>query len=714
MQAFFNKLKRFNSVKVFCVVTIITFTLALLAVFHAFNKNSHIQISENIDGIILSIIFAFILVFFYFYYYKILKSYTSVKSQMIDFENALNNINSTKDLIDKYGDLKEKISKIPHICDIWNEFCKTLIIEKNSAEEIVSIKNTAQVEVYINKESIIYQQTDINALETVPGVLTGFGLAGTFIAITFSLMNFDADPKKMQESIEHLISGLSVKFYSSLAGILTAIIYTIIKNILFSGLENKLIKIQNKLNKILPKQTIENYLASIDKRSIEFEKYFVEQIKYSKYNAQTLIKIFQKLEVLHNNTDNKLNEIYKEIEDQTGSLKSFLIDMDFSDAIKNAISDSITEAKPDIIDAINISLEKLDEVKNETFDKLEIMQNQLISTLEELRSNLSNSITNSLNNSLNKLNEVIADLKNIKQESSASLVENLVNEMKNIFSNLQDNFTEAIVGNSDDTIGNLQKSLQESSTYLSSLKDTFESFMVNMQNQITSSNHQQNEAVKNTINETISKVSEVNTSIQTGITMQNTQMSEMLNVLTQYTAELHSYETGIRSNYKELTENIQKALVLQENIINKNSNFVSQLTGASEKINNSAVSLSNASSQVSNVISISKDTANNLTNSLYTANQINTDINNTIKSNITLLKENYNSMLVMKNTIEGLSANLAQNMNEFADKSVDFQKNMFSEFAKGASSALGTLKSAIETQTELVEELSDNLDRIGK
>ena len=119
-------------------------------------------------------------------------------------------------------------------------------------------------------------------------------------------------------------------------------------------------------------------------------------------------------------------------------------------------------------------------------------------------------------------------------------------------------------------------------------------------------------------------------------------------------------------------------------------------------------------SNFTDIVQMVKDTANNLTNSLYTANQINTDINNTIKSNITLLKENYNSMLVMKNTIEGLSANLAQNMNDFADKSVDFQKNMFNEFAKGASSALGTLKSAIETQTELVEELSDNLDRIGK
>ena len=705
--SFLEKLKQFNSVKVFCVVTISTFTLSLLAIFHAFNKSQNIQISENIDGIILSIIFAIILVFFYFYYYKILKSYTSVKSQMIDFENALNNINSTKDLIDKYDDLKKKINKIPHICDIWNEFCETLLIEKNSAKEIVSIKNTAQVEVYINKESIIYQQTDMNALETVPGILTGLGLAGTFIAITFALMNFEANPEKIQTSIEHLISGLSVKFYSSLAGIITAIIYTIIKNTLFSGLESKLIKIQNKLNKILPKQTIENYLANIDKR-------IYLQTQLNKRNLELFDNLLKKLDTIQIVTDNKLNDIYKEIEDQTGSLKSFLTDMDFSDAIKNAISESISNAKPDLIDAISISLDKLDEVKNETFGKLEIMQNQLISTLEELRSNLSNSITNSLNNSLNKLNEVIADLKNIKQESSASLVENLVNELKNIFSNMQDNFTEAIVGNSDDTIGNLQKSLQESSTYLSSLKDTFESFMVNMQNQITSSNHQQNEAVKNTINETISKVSEVNTSIQTGITMQNTQMSEMLNVLTKYTTELHSYETGIRSNYKELTENIQKALVLQENIINKNSNFVSQLTGASEKINNSAVSLSNASSQVSNVISISKDTANNLTNSLYTANQINTDINNTIKSNITLLKENYNSMLVMKNTIEGLSANLAQNMNNFADKSVDFQKNMFSEFAKGASSALGTLKSAIETQTELVEELSDNLDRIGK
>ena len=702
--SFLEKLKQFNSVKVFCTIVILTFIGALTAVVHSFYKNNNPNESIlNIDWVILLIIFVLILGFFYYYYKKFLDSYTTIKIQMNAFNNALNNVNSIRDFIENYESIKNNISKIPHICYIWNEFCETLIIERNKSEQIISIKNTAQVEVYINKESIISQQTDMIALETIPGVLTGLGLAGTFIAITFALMDF----KINNNSIAHMISGLSVKFYSSLAGIITAIIYTIMKNVLCSELEKELIKIQNKLNKILPKQTVENYLANIDKR-------IYLQTQLNKRNLELFDDLLKKLDTIQIGTDNKLNDIYKEIEDQTGSLKSFLTDMDFSDAIKNAISESISNAKPDLIDAISISLDKLDEVKNETFDKLEIMQNQLISTLEELRSNLSNSITNSLNNSLNKLNEVIADLKNIKQESSASLVENLVNELKNIFSNMQDNFTEAIVGNSDDTIGNLQKSLQESSTYLSSLKDTFESFMVNMQNQITSSNHQQNEAVKNTINETISKVSEVNTSIQTGITMQNTQMSEMLNVLTKYTTELHSYETGIRSNYKELTENIQKALVLQENIINKNSNFVSQLTGASEKINNSAVSLSNASSQVSNVISISKDTANNLINSLYTANQINTDINNTIKSNITLLKENYNSMLVMKNTIEGLSANLAQNMNDFADKSVDFQKNMFSEFAKGASSALGTLKSAIETQTELVEELSYNLDRIGK
>lgn len=704
MKNFLNKFGQFKSVKIFCVVTVTTFLGALLAIFHAFNKNSQIQISENIDGIILSVIFLFILGFFYFYYAKLLDSYTTIKGQMADFEKLLDSINSIKDLIENYEQIKKKINNIPHICDIWNEFCETLIVEKNASGQISSIKNTAQVEIYINKETIIYQQTDWNSMEALPGVLTGFGLAGTFIAITFALMNFNTDPKKMQESIEHLISGLSVKFYSSLAGIITAILYTIIKNIFFAGLEGKLIKIQNKLNKILPKQTIEHYLANIEKRI------YIQ----TKHNEAFNEDLFKKLETIQCNIDNQLNEIYKEIEDQTGSLKSFLTDMDFSDTIKNAIFDSISKAKPDLIDAINISLEKLDEVKNEAFNKLEIMQNQLITTLDSLKSNISNSITNSLNASLNKLNEVVEDLKNVKQESSATLVENLIHELKDIFSHMQNNFTEAIVGNSDDTIVNLQKSLQESSTYLSSLKDIFENFMINIQSQITSSNQQQNEAVKNTINETISKVSEVSTNIQTGITTQNTQMAEMLNLLTQYTAELHSYETGIRNNYKELTENIHNALMLQENIINKNTGFINLLTGASEKISNSVNSLSNASSEVSNVITLSKNTADNLTNSLYTTNQINNDINNTIKSNLILLKENYNSMLLMKDTIERLSANLALNMNEFADKSVEFQKNMFDNFAKGASDALGNLKSAIDTQTELVEELCDNLDRIGK
>ena len=52
MKNFLNKLKQFKSVKIFCVVTVTTFSCALLAILHAFNKNSQIQISENIDGIV--------------------------------------------------------------------------------------------------------------------------------------------------------------------------------------------------------------------------------------------------------------------------------------------------------------------------------------------------------------------------------------------------------------------------------------------------------------------------------------------------------------------------------------------------------------------------------------------------------------------------------------------------------------------------------------
>lgn len=609
-----------------------------------------------IDFMILAIIATFIMLIFYCYYYKLVTSYIRITNGLNQFDAQLKQINNIEEFKNNYSIIGKNINKIPHIKDIWWEFCETFIIEREKRVKnansfditdnpIKDLKNTAQSEIYINKDSIINQQAEIKMFEATPGVLTGLGLAGTFIAITIALSHFN--PKDLENSINALLSGLSIKFISSLAGIVASIWFLFARDILFTKLGHQLTSIQTKLNRIFPRQTVESYLARIA---------LLNEGIY-KYQKDILTNQCKEKE--------KLDEIYKEIEDQTCSLKEFLTDLDFSDTIKNAISEGLNSSKPDLIDAID---------------------------------NLKESLNDSLNNSLQQLNIVLGDLKNIKQESSASLVETLITELKFSMENIQNSFTNAIIGDSNNTVGNLQKSLEESSQYISSLKDTFEDFMTNIQTQIYNSNSQHNEIVKTTVNETVAKVSEINQNLQAGIANQNTQLTELINALSSHTAELYSYELGIRNNYKDLTDNIQKALTQQENMINKNTSIINQIVGASEKLNSSSNSLYGASTTVANSIALSKAATENLSSSLQEA----TEINN---SNHRTLKESLSRM-------ENLEKTLVHNMDTFANKSIEWQNNLLDASSTKYATIAGQLSTTINLQKELIDELNETLEEV--
>ena len=57
----------------------------------------------------------------------------------------------------------------------------------------------------------------------MPGLLTSLGILGTFAGIVVGLLAFD--PKHIDASIEHLLTGLKTAFMTSLAGISAAILY---------------------------------------------------------------------------------------------------------------------------------------------------------------------------------------------------------------------------------------------------------------------------------------------------------------------------------------------------------------------------------------------------------------------------------------------------------------------------------------------------------
>ena len=254
-----------KSLGFYYVLTSILPIIAIVALLFLFLTGNRNITDFFIIGIVLSVI---LLIFIYFYR-VLIKSYIKIKSQLEKFEQYIQNVNTIDDFKNAYSDLGKKIRLIDeYIADIWWEFCETLIIkrednsipDKNSFDiennPIRTIKNTAQTESYINSEMIVDKQIEgRDVLEVIPGILTGIGLVGTFTAIAVALFGFNLE--QIDLSIQNLLGGLSIKFISSLAGILTSILLIYIKNLFFSKLDNKIFDIQRKLNAIFPRRTYE-------------------------------------------------------------------------------------------------------------------------------------------------------------------------------------------------------------------------------------------------------------------------------------------------------------------------------------------------------------------------------------------------------------------------------------------------------------------------
>lgn len=113
----------------------------------------------------------------------------------------------------------EKIVKYSAICE--DEFLKRYLNEfdndrKNSGNVAPDIAD------YINEHTIAdFTHKEIS--DQIANVMTGLGILGTFIGLTFGLQGFNQE--QLMESTQHLIEGLKTAFVTSIFGMIASILY---------------------------------------------------------------------------------------------------------------------------------------------------------------------------------------------------------------------------------------------------------------------------------------------------------------------------------------------------------------------------------------------------------------------------------------------------------------------------------------------------------
>lgn len=151
-----------------------------------------------------------------------------------------------------------------HLLPAWKSF-----YVKYMSYQQKGILYTPDVYDFFFEEPLVHKFGKRKFAEVVAGIFLSMGIVGTFVGIAFgvSQVHVNGDSSTMQDGISSLLTGMKVKFASSIAGVLLSLIWQLIdKGIFYPRLTNAFGSIRQQLDESFPTQDQSTLLFSMDQR----------------------------------------------------------------------------------------------------------------------------------------------------------------------------------------------------------------------------------------------------------------------------------------------------------------------------------------------------------------------------------------------------------------------------------------------------------------
>lgn len=237
--------------------------------------------------------------------------------------------------------------------------------------------------------------------ETVPGMMTGLGLLGTFLGLIIGLKDFNTDYEVIQESISNLLGAIKTAFITSIYGVSFSLFF----NTVF---KNEYSKLRKEYDKKFEHEDEESF------RNIEFIKNCIDNIntvqlsQFGYYDG-----ISQMINCMNNNLFVIMNSITNDITKQFNSSIESLTNQ-VNDFIKNLAQNQEDQLKLLVDSYVNKMNEVLGNQFNELRESLSCINNEgkdISENMKVLSDNLAKTSETviSTNNNYSALNDKFVD-----------------------------------------------------------------------------------------------------------------------------------------------------------------------------------------------------------------------------------------------------------------------------------------------------------------
>ena len=508
----------------------------------------------------------------------------------------------------KYEDINEIFSsqKYNVFNHLWKEFTEQLIKSKPTEKEL-SVQNSIRPEKFFVLEYLL-KKKDINSklLESMPGILVGLGVLGTFIGLSVSLLfafpYLIEEDANIENAIKILISGSSVAFFTSVVGLFCSLLFNLESDKEISLLQSSLNKFNFRLEECLKFVTEEHLLVK------HLEELQQQNRHLDSMDESIACKIGDIFEQMEKSITESLS---KENQDILGKFLSDLVNQmnqgmgDFSNKQRENLDKTLNtlhESIPHLISSLKNSLKENEQETKKTIDNLhnisqdnqKQINQSLVETIQVIKSefnsiaqNMKEGMNDAISNSSGELKEVISNLggmneKLLKQNNSVQEVyQNQLKENEKETKKTIDNLHNI----SQDNQKQINQSLIET---IQAIKSEFSSIVQNMKagmnDTISSSLGELKEIISNLggMNEKLLQQSHSN---QVAYQDQLNETAMKFHSFTEkLEKELYEINNVTTKNIKEALHDFHQAVKQQEQIVENNSSTLDSLKDLTESL----------------------------------------------------------------------------------------------------------------------------------
>ena len=427
-------------------------------------------------------------------------------------------------------------------------------------------------------ESELLESCNYNVCTQVAGILTALGILGTFLGLVLGLRSFDfSNADQMTSSVEALVGGLNVAFYTSIYGVTLSILYNIIFRRITTGLTQELNHFYDAFNSALEPVSQKAMVERMDSRQAE-NNALMQDIKallderlgerLGHQMAETLTPVFDRI---IQSLDSMMLDFHKE---QANSLEKMV----------DAFVDRMGGALNSHVKALGESVDELSQAQKTMSVELQRLIKQIVKTSKD-----TSQINEHAGIILEQLSGYIPLLTQTSQDS-AKVIENMVKWSEDIqkMTDTQHLAMEKMTVEQNDLLkvmaeheGNLDQTCEEISANQQQLSESLVQFTKAAE---TLAEREQDPMQFEDIKDMLSGYMTTMQKLQqeSAQNIENIQSAGIREMLTYVSAQTEANAKESQAVQQKLTEELQKLAKTQEDIVFLNAkiaNTLSSLTG---------------------------------------------------------------------------------------------------------------------------------------